>query len=270
MTASVDRAPETVATVDARPLAGPVDPAVTTAQIDPADRADAAQPTPTRHGATPGTRRSRRGLVALAALVAILAPVLLALAGGGRWWSYIAPEQTPMTWLQSVVLVVTGVVALQCAYLVGHHGEGRRAWGAWALLGAGFLALALDERFAIHERVRDRVLAPRDITIPFLPWVGPGDFLMLVVALCGLAALPLLWRAVAADRGARNAFLTGVLLAGMAVGMDSIDPATMSVAVERLEQTLEECVELAAALAFLTAAGLRFLSAAPAAARHTS
>ncbi len=65
-------------------------------------------------------------------------------------------------------------------------------------------------------------------------------------------------------------FVVGVGLAVLAVGMDSVDPARMGLDVERLEQTLEECVELASGLAFLGAAvawlstGLRALvDAAP-------
>ena len=43
----------------------------------------------------------------------------------------------------------------------------------WQLPAVGFAAPAVDERFAPHEQLRDGVLAPRGISVPFLPWVAP-------------------------------------------------------------------------------------------------
>ena len=45
--------------------------------------------------------------------------------------------------------------------MVGHDGVDPAGLGV-----VGFLALALDERFALHERVRDGILAPRDVRLP--------------------------------------------------------------------------------------------------------
>ncbi|WP_306213683.1 hypothetical protein [Actinoplanes sp. RD1] len=159
-----------------------------------------------------------------------------------------------MTWLQSVVLVL---VAAGCALAAAARtGDGR----AWLLLAAGFGGLSLDERFAVHERLRDQVLAPADVSIPFLPWVAPGDFLMLGYAIVGLLMLPRVARCFRGDRGARIALLAGVACAVVAVGADSIDPAMWTLAQERVQQSLEECFELAADLGFGVAVGFRLLS----------
>lgn len=216
----------------------------------------------------------RRLLVVAAVVSWLLAPALLALARWPSWWTWIASEQTPMTWLQSVVLVLAAAAALLlAAVLATVHGRAPRVW---LLFGAGLLALAFDERFALHERIRDGYLAPRDVRLPFLPWVGPGDFLLLGVGIAGLAVLPFVWRALAGDRGARTALLVGVGLAVVAVGSDSIDPARWSVAAERLEQTLEEVVEFGSGLALCCAVWMRLLavlgerlSAAPGGAAET-
>jgi len=200
-------------------------------------------------------RRVRRGLIAVAAVVAVLAPTTLALAAGSRWWRYIAAEQTPMTWLQSVVLVLAGAAALLLALMHALRREpGTRAW---VLLGCGFVLLALDERFAVHERVRDGFLAPRGVRVPLLPWVGPGDFLLLGLALLGLVLLPRVLSALRPDRTAWWLFGTGVALSLLAVGSDSVDPARLALTAQRWEQTLEECVELAAGLCFLVALAVR-------------
>lgn len=201
--------------------------------------------------------RGRRLLVVALVAVWLLAPLALAAAQWPRWWSWIASEQTPMTWLQSVVLVLAAAGCLLVAHLLRLTGRPRAR--TWWLLATGFGALALDERFAVHERVRDGVLAPRDVTLPFLPWVAPGDFLLLLVGLAGLALLPLVWRAVREDVGARRALAVGVLLAVLAVGMDSIDPSTWSLAAERVQQSLEEVLELGSGLALLAAVVLRLL-----------
>jgi hypothetical protein len=191
------------------------------------------------------------------ACVAILAPVLLAVARWPRWWAWIAPEQTPMTWLQSVALMLAAAGSAVIFLRLRLRGEPLRMTRAWLVLAVGFTALAFDERFALHERARDGVLAPRDISLPFLPWVGDGDFLLLGVALVGLLLLPMVLRAIRVDPGARVALLVGVAVSVLAVGIDSIDPDTWTVQEERLQQTLEEVLELWAGLCFLAAVGLR-------------
>ena len=191
------------------------------------------------------------------AAVWLLAPTALAALRWPRWWSWIASEETPMTWLQSVVLVLASASSLMVVYVL------RRATTAsalpWWLLALGFSALAIDERFALHERVRDGVLAPRGIRVPFLPWVAPGDFLVMGIGVAGLAVLPMVWRAMSPEPLARRALLVGVLLAVVAVGTDSIDPSTWSVSAERLQQSLEEVVELGSGLALLTSVLCRLL-----------
>lgn len=207
---------------------------------------------------------ARRAFVLALVVVGVLAPTLFAITRWPQWWAWIAPEQTPMTWLQSVVLVLAAASSALIALLQRMNGASLSGVGvpgdrAWPLLAVGFAGLAFDERFAVHERVRDGILAPRGIELPFLPWVAPGDFLLLGVALVGLALLPMVLRAVRDDRGSKIAFLLGVAFAVGAVGMDSIDPSTWTVQAERVQQTLEEVVEMASGLCFLGAVGLRLL-----------
>lgn len=203
---------------------------------------------------------ARRNLLVGLAVLTVVWPLLLAAGRWPRWWEWIASEQTPMTWLQSVILVVSACAAALIAVLLRHTGATARTRRTWVLLAAGFLALAVDERFAIHERVRDSYLAPNGVSIPFLPWVAPGDFLVMGVGLVGLVALPLFWAALATDRTARTALVVAVVLGLVAVGGDSIDPSTWSVQAERVQQTLEEVVEQACGSALLAAVVLRLLS----------
>jgi hypothetical protein len=191
----------------------------------------------------------------------------LAAARAPRWWLWIASESTPMTWLQSVVLLGCAASALLHAALIDLRGPlptvpsspGRQR-AVWFLVSAGFGALALDERFALHERLRDRVLAPHDVRLPFADWMAPGDFVLLAVLLVGLLTLPGLYRQLRSDRPALVLFALGLALTVTALLADSYDPNRMPQAAERLEQTLEECVELAAALSFLTGLFLPLLT----------
>lgn len=212
-------------------------------------------------------RRWRAGAVVAAAAITVLVPTALAAARAPRWWSWIASESTPMTWLQSVVLISCAGLALLHAALVDLRGPvpgvaapASRQRGTWLLVATGFAALGLDERFALHERVRDRVLAPRGIRVPLADWMAPGDFILLAVLLAGLFALPAVRRQLRPDRTALLLFGLGLALTVTALLADSFDPARMSLGVERLEQTLEECVELCAALSYLLALLLPLLT----------
>lgn len=203
--------------------------------------------------------RARIRLVVLLMMLAIAAPAGLAAARYPEYWKWIALEETPMTWLQTVLLIVAaagcGVIAV-----IGSVREWRfTARFPYLALALGFTYLALDDRFALHERLRDRIFAPRDIRIPGLTWLAPGDFQMLLTAVAGLCVLPFVLRALRTDRLALVLFGLGALIAAVSIGMDSIDPSTMPLDVERLEQTAEECLELLADCFFVAAVGVRLL-----------
>ena len=86
-----------------------------------------------------------------------------------------------------------------------------------------------------------------------------GDFLVLGIAVAGLAVLPRVWRAMAGDRGARRLLATGVVLAAVAVAVDSVDPERWTADLERFQQTQEEIIEMASGLSLLGAVSLFLL-----------
>ena len=59
----------------------------------------------------------------------------------------------------------------------GHRGRQGPRGRPWHLLTVGFAALAVDERFVLHEQLRDGVLAPRGISVLSLPWIAPWRLL---------------------------------------------------------------------------------------------
>lgn len=254
---------------------------------DAADRAATGRGAATRRAGAAG--KSGDGPNAAAAgrlvlwalwLAVLLFTLGLLIAGWPRYWIYIAAEMTPQAWLESVLLVLAaamaGLNAFAAAVEAGAGGDpeasaagaatarpGRRRAGrlavwtarhqalSWAVFAAAFAWLALDERFAVHERLRDRYLKQTGVRL--LPWMEAGDWLIPVYAVCGLAAMWVLWRLLASSRTARLFMVAGLLLAFCAVSLDTLDIRSMSRGSERLFQTIEECLETAAMTAFVSA-----------------
>lgn len=179
--------------------------------------------------------------------------LFVAAAVVGAWpeyWKYIAAETTPLAWLQSVLLLscalLGGLVAFSSFVSEEHRGYAR----AWMLVAAGFLALAADERFAVHERIRDRFLKPTGIRL--LPWMEAGDWLPPIYLACGLAVAWGLWKLLVERAGSRRFFVSAIALAAVSVAMDTVDIRSLSKDTERLMQSVEEIVEMLAMLSFLS------------------
>lgn len=191
--------------------------------------------------------------VLLLALWLIVAGFLLLLLGAGwpQYWRFIAAETTPLTWLESVLLLLTAFVAGLIAYIEGLAGQkSRRVVQGWIAIALAFAWLALDERFAIHERLRDQWLKPTGIKL--LPWMEAGDWVIPLYMLCGLAAVWSIWRLLGKDRATRQFFVAALLLAACAVLMDTIDIRRLDKGMERLLQSVEEGIETFAMTAFLS------------------
>ena len=191
-------------------------------------------------------------------LIPVLFILFLVMAQWPRWWIWTVPELTPLAWMQSVLLFFTGVIALEsalCEHLKDHPKESFN----WTLLGIGFLYFCLDERFAFHERLRDKVLVPLGFKIPGLFWVAPGDYLMLVFMVLGIALVPRFIELFEQDRSAKSIFYAAIGLSALAIIADSFDYKVYSIEIQRLEQFWEQMVKTAAMVLFLNAFMQRFL-----------
>ena len=170
-----------------------------------------------------------------------------------EWWTWIAPEASLAREINTAMLLATAAVAAWIWWRRG--GLSDQTWSDWPLLflTIGFVGLAADERVAIHERLRDRVLAPRGVSLPFVPWGEPGDVVLVVVAIVGLALLGPVLRVVADDPVALRWFVAGVILAVVAVALDTLPIESYQLRNEIRFQSGEEAVELAGAACFLSA-----------------
>ena len=164
-----------------------------------------------------------------------------------EWWTWIAPETSLARELSTAMLLTTSGLA----GLVWWRRADERA--VFGLLAVGFLGLAVDERVAIHERLRDRVLAPRNVTLPFIPWGEPGDIVLVVVAIVGLLLLRFVLGSIVDDGRALPWLVTGVILATTAIGLDTLPIETYQLRYEIWFQSGEEAIELGAAACFVSA-----------------
>jgi len=168
------------------------------------------------------------------------------------WWKWIIFERTPMTWIESVILYTCAIVALGCASLTFLKNEPKPA-KLWVIMGMAFFYLSLDERFAIHERIRDNMLAPNEIQLPVFFWTAYGDFILLILLVIGFIMLPWLLSLFKERRVAFYCFISAIFFSAIAVIMDSIEVKMMAIEIQRIEQFVEEILETVGMLLFLSA-----------------
>lgn len=205
-------------------------------------------------GEKTGRQAERLLLFALWAGTALFGIAMVA-AGWPQYWRYVASETAPLAWFETALLVLTAFIAALMAFVRVVLGDSRRVIWGWTAIATAFIALALDERFALHERIRDRLLKPTGVKL--LPWMEAGDWIIPIYTLCGLAAAWGIWRLLDIGKAARRFFIAALLLSACAVGMDTVDVRSLDQGMERLLQSIEEGLETAAMTCFLSA----FLSA---------
>lgn len=186
------------------------------------------------------------------ALVNVLFPLLL-LAGavleGRDFYRVIDGERNAMTWFSSLQLMLIALVAaLNTGPSRLRGGVRRHAW-VWPLTAAGFVFLALDERFEFHETLRNEVLRPADLFADIL-WIDTGDVVLFGYLAAGLVLAYFLFRELAPV--ARWLFAAALALTAAVFVLDSL-PREMTRDVRALTTIVEELGETAGQLLFLLA-----------------
>jgi hypothetical protein len=190
------------------------------------------------------SERTRLWLAGLVPLGALASAAALAAARWPRYWEWVALEESPMRFLQALLLFGAALLAALLALLAAFDARPLTERRTWLYAAVGLAYLMLDERFALHERLRDNALSRLGLG---LPWGSPGDYLLVAYLGAGLLLLPRLLRLLREEPAAFRFFAAGALLAASAVSADTLDVERMSPAAERLEQTLEEVVEAVSA-----------------------
>ena len=190
-------------------------------------------------------------LIKLTSAAAFILPIgfvcLLAAAKMPNFWVYFIAEQSPLAWLHSLMLYTVALFSFIFFWQQTNTPQ-QSASSFWVVLGLGFLALSFDERFALHERIRDGFLAPREIKLPLFPWTNPGDFLLLL-ALFSAAAIIFIYRKAvwveltSLKRSYTKYFKFAALFATTSVLADSIPFEHISMHTLYVMQVVEEIFE---------------------------
>lgn len=170
------------------------------------------------------------------------------------YWHLFWGEGNFITWFSSVQLLCVAAVA------AGNHMVGRLARrldgfrlrhdGIWLIFALGFVFLALDERFEIHETVRDQFLIPRGM-FSHVPGVKPGDIGLYVYLVYGLVLTFFLVRELRRRSPALHLFIAAVVLIGATSIVDSLPPELEHRLSFFWTSAFEETGELWAELLFL-------------------
>jgi len=174
-----------------------------------------------------------------------------------NWWENVILERSPMTWFESMLLWSCFMLSGGCL-LFSILREEKSKTILWVILVLGFGFLTLDERFALHERMRDGFFAPKGIKIPIFFWTSAGDFILLVFMVIGLLMLPKILKLFKERKTALIFFIIGIVFAVTAILMDSLNVHEMSIEFLRAEQFIEELFETTGMLFFLNSLFLLF------------
>ena len=142
-----------------------------------------------------------------------------------------------------------------------HSGDASK----WALLGAGFAFMAIDEAWLLHERLINPVRrllggSPEHLGVFHFAWVVPAFG---IIAVLGIYFIGFLWRLPATFR--IRFLVAGAIYVGGAVGMELLGGAYSEGHGEdnliyKIFTTVEESMEMAGVIAFIDAL-LRYLCA---------
>ncbi len=173
-----------------------------------------------------------------------------------QYWKNIIYERSALTWVESLLLFSCSLLSL--FNLLLKRVRTGKLQAVWILLSVAFLYLAIDERFMLHEAIREKVLKPNHIYLNFLFWIEKGDYVLIAFMVIGLSLLPLVLNEIKSSRKAFLFFIAGILCSALAVGADTIDLHGLNLPVQYSIQYIEEILETGGMLCFLNSFAAKF------------
>ncbi|MCP3980228.1 MAG: hypothetical protein GY716_13060 [bacterium] len=184
----------------------------------------------------------------------LLFPFALFLVKWPKPWRAFDGEESPINWFSSLQCALIAVLALGLLF-VSHLGTRlgtdpvRRPW-LWAVVGAGFFAMSLDEQFQGHEQIREKLLKPNEL-FTGMEFIMPGDVVLIFFVLVGVALGWYLLPELKQNRASVVMFAVAIVLIGISAVQDALDLAFMHDRDFRHFQTIvEELAEIWAQLLF--------------------
>ena len=168
--------------------------------------------------------RAERGALLFIVGLNIAFPVCLFIWGWPEPWHAFDGEQSVINWYSSVQCAALGCMALAVFAVTG---LGRRigtdpiprSW-PWLIVGFGFLFLSFDEKFQIHEGIREVYLKPNDIMVG-LPFLLSGDIVLPLYALAGVVLSVRLVQDLRQSKRSFIGFFAALALIVLMVAQDS-------------------------------------------------
>jgi hypothetical protein len=168
-----------------------------------------------------------------------------------EYWRYIIYEKSPLGYYQALLLLSCCIYAF-LNLRADQRKTGKLSFG-WLILFLGFIYLTLDEKFALHENLREQIFKPNNFVLPALFWVERGDYGLLILMIIGLCLSPFVLKVVSHNKSARNLFFGAMAFSAFVVAVDSIDLQGMPLPRQKLLQYFEEIFELTAEIFYLNA-----------------
>ncbi len=142
------------------------------------------------------------------------------------YWKLFEGEQNAITWFSSVQLLLVGLAAYFNHQVAGlsqslNPAETGKSYWIWLVFALGFVFLSLDERFEIHQNLREEVLMPLNILVD-IPYVRPADVLLFVYMAIGLGFTVFLVRELRRRTLAFVLFIVALALIMASAVMDSL------------------------------------------------
>lgn len=142
----------------------------------------------------------------------------------------VAGEDSPFTWLSGVMLIVAATLSGTIAI--------RERWMFWMMFTVFFFLLAIDERFMIHEALKDRIIFSRGNEIPL--WLL--ELPVIIGALTGLTASVTLFRIM--DKTGRILLSVGVFFGLISVTFDIFSQGVVPEEISKLVAEIAVCLAL--------------------------
>ncbi len=204
-----------------------------------------------------GARRLLMRLGIATLLTGLLLPPLTALIAVLEYrphWAAFRGAFGATEWFSSLQLLVIAAVAW---VMYGVRGADTAKDGPrwiWAVLAAGFAVLALDERFDLHEALRDFVLRPLGV-LTNSAWIKPGDVALLLFVVAAIALSRWVLTELKVRRVAVWLYVAGLIVSLVAAVLDAVPDAVIATwpAPGFWDYTAEEVGEVWAEMLFLGA-----------------
>lgn len=157
--------------------------------------------------------------------------IIFILSKWPKYWEHINYEWSHLTWLSSVNLILIGIFCL-IGFMITELNSPvvlkkpifsfihRYIIGA---MGLGFLFLALDEKFQIHEKLREKVFIPNEVGTD-IPGIGAGDFLHVIIAIVGLGMTYFIYQRIKISKISLGFYGAAVFMALISVITDATSP----------------------------------------------